>query len=832
MIDLVKFTAKLQKTKTEEEVKAAWAGALGLTYNTSEDHDLYTPAVLFEFKHDKNLSQAQQLAPVVAQVMYYLHRLKTGQTRKAIPPYFCVAEKKACVLAEVLPWRDLYTDEAGQFDWDLRPSSPDPALIAAVRGHMAFKNLFSRSLLNAAEGTAVLAQLEALFSPQAALPVIDKKLITEANFEEVFDFWNEMFGDAVRNGFKSSRYFVADIQHGRTQVVANEGKVYFQVGAEDVRIKKILAHDYQRFWSLFEKVTSSEVTRGIVAKVDRLTDEVDRRKHGEFFTPLAFAQKALHYLEHELGRRWWESGEYRVWDMAAGTGNLEYHLPAAAWQFVYLSTLYKEDVEHLDRLFAGATIFQYDYLNDDVGNVFSMAKIAESQVQANLTGLDYSQSMTWKMPANLRRDLANPRIKWVILINPPFATAQQGGATGANKSDVANTVVRSIMHHHNLGETSRELFAQFLFRIKQEFESKVAWLGLFAKLKYVNATNDQKLRDDIFQYQFNRGFMFSSVNFSGTSASSQFPVGFLIWNLAKKKSIESQTVSLDVYDTQILKLNKKRLGVEHRSGFLSKWISRPKTTRVFVPFSSAMSVKSKGPDIRDRIADGFLGSLMCAGNDIQHQNMTALLSGPYASAGALSITQDIFEQALLVHAVRRIPKAHWHNDRDQFLQPSKPVPVEFVLDSVVWSLYANSNETTAMRDVTYGDERYQIPNHFFPIALSTLKTWSVSDSDIRIQLPNAADRFVAQWLQDKPLSDEAVSVVDAGAAVFRVYFENLHQLRTSKFKIETWDAGWWQVRQALADRELGVLELAALKKAHAALREKLLPSIESLGFLP
>ena len=82
------------------------------------------------------------------------------------------------------------------------------------------------------------------------------------------------------------------------------------------------------------------------------------------------------------------------------------------------------------------------------------------------------------------------------------------------------------------------------------------------------------------------------------------------------------------------------------------------------------------------------------------------------------------------------------------------------------------------------------------------------------------------------LTRRAALVVAAGAAVFRVYFENLHQLRTSKFKIDTWDAGWWQVRQALADRELGALELAALKKAHAALREKLLPSIESLGFLP
>jgi hypothetical protein len=832
MIDLVKLLTKLQKTKTEEEVKAAWAGALELPYNTSEDHDLYHSSILFEFKHDKNLTHAAQLAPVVAQVLYYLHRLKIGQTRKAIPPYFCIADWDECVVSEVMPWRDLYIDERGEFDWDLRPSSPDPVLVNAVRKHAEFKKLIARKLSIAAEGEAVLEQLQSLLNPQAALPLGDKKLITEENFEEVFEFWNEMFGDAVRNGFKSSRYFLADIQQGRTQVVANEGKVFFQVGAEDVRIKKILAHDYQRFWSLFEKVSSPEVTRGIVAKVDRLTDEVDRRKHGEFFTPLPFAQKALHYLEQELGRNWWQSGEYRVWDMAAGTGNLGYHLPAAAWQYVYLSTLYKEDVEHLDRLFSGATIFQYDYLNDDVGNVFSLAKMAEAGVQANLTGLDYSQSMTWKMPANLRADLANPGIKWVILINPPFATAQQGGTSGANKAGVSMTNVRQVMHAHDLGEVSRELFAQFLFRIKQEFASRHAWLGLFSKLSYVAANNDQKLRDHMFRYNFRRGFMFSSANFSGTSKSSPFPVGMLLWNLAKADSLEHQTIALDVFDASLQKLEKKTIGTAHKKGFLSKWIARPVARQVMPPLSSAIAVKVKGPDIRDRVAEGFLASLMCAGNDIQHQNQTALLSAPYASAGALSITAAIFEQAMVVHTVRRLPKAHWHNDRDQFLQPSKPVPVEFVLDAVVWSLYANSNQTAAMRDVVYGGERYQVPNHFFPISLATLKNWQIGDSDIRVQLPNAQERFVAAWLQGKPLSSEALAVIDAGQAVFKTYFENLHQLRTNKFKIETWDAGWWQVRQALTDREFGGEALAVLKKSHIALREKLLPNIQTLGFLP
>ena len=437
----------------------------------------------------------------------------------------------------------------------------------------------------------------------------------------------------------------------------------------------------------------------------------------------------------------------------------------------------------------------------------------------------------WKMPEKLRRDLANPKVKWIIFINPPFATAQQGGATGANKADVAKTKIRNRMHLDDLGEVSRELFAQFLYRIRREFRGKTAWLGLFSKLKYINATNDQKFRDSIFQYPFRRGFMFSSVNFSGTSRTGQFPVGFLLWDLKRTKLLEDQEIVVDVFNTKVEKTGTKLLPSEHRDQFLSKWIDRPAGIAVFPPFSSAITVKSTGPDIRDRISADFLGSLMCAGNDVQHQNMTAIFSGPYASAGGLSITPDNFEKAMVVHAVRRLPKAEWHNDRDQFMQPSRKLPDTFVHDCVVWSLFSNSNNTVAMRDVSYGAQTYQVHNHFFPIQLKALKKWTISDSEIRVQLTGTKDRFVAHWLDEHEFSEEARALLWAGEAVYKLYFAHLNALRTSLVRAETWDAGWWQIRKALSDQSLATDEMLATKVALDTLRQKLLPQLESFGFL-
>lgn len=98
----------LGKTSTEEEVKHAWATCLGVDYDTADDHDLYTPQILFEFKYDKKFGNKNQLATVLAQLLYYLHRLKYGESGKGIPAEFCLADRNQAVVGKVAEWRDLY----------------------------------------------------------------------------------------------------------------------------------------------------------------------------------------------------------------------------------------------------------------------------------------------------------------------------------------------------------------------------------------------------------------------------------------------------------------------------------------------------------------------------------------------------------------------------------------------------------------------------------------------------------------------------------------------------------------------------------------------------
>jgi len=175
-----------------------------------------------------------------------------------------------------------------------------------------------------------------------------------------------------------------------------------------------------------------------------------------------------------------------------------------------------------------------------------------------------------KRPQNLLRDLYDPNIKWIIFIIRRSPRRKKAGYSGESKKSVSDTKIRPLMHQHGLGEVSRELFAQFLFRIRQEFAGKQAHLGLFSTLKYVNSNNDQKFRDQVFQFAFKDGFVFSSANFSGTQSANPFPVGFFVWDLAKHKKLEEQKLEVTVLDDDTSKLGRKLIASEHRDRFFEQ----------------------------------------------------------------------------------------------------------------------------------------------------------------------------------------------------------------------------------------------------------------------
>ena len=147
--------------------------------------------------------------------------------------------------------------------------------------------------------------------------------------------------------------------------------------------------------------------------------------------------------------------------MAAGTGNLEYLLPAEAMKYCYISTLLQDDVDYCKIMYADATVFQYDFLNDDVNF------LAHPELSA--------MGAIPKMPKKLVEDIGNPNIKWIFLYNPPYVTSNNLTRKNrtANKESVSMTEIQKLMNEKNMAEASRELALNFYFDLICSLEEEM-----------------------------------------------------------------------------------------------------------------------------------------------------------------------------------------------------------------------------------------------------------------------------------------------------------------------------------------------------------------------
>lgn len=835
------FHKELKKASVEEDVKAAYRKFFSLPQDSSKRQDLYTEQMLFEFKYDKNFRNKHTRSEILAQILYYVHRLKYDTNSKPIPPYLCLADVNEIIITETIMWDAFYTNQ--KYDWEAAPSSPDRLLIEDLEKSPTTGDLRVFCITDLNELLFVDDFFQRIYSNDIDKSLIVKRDITERNFEDIYRTWENKFGDDVKNGIKPSRYFICDIQEGKSHPVIETGKVYFDFDDGVTRNHKLSIKEYLAFWSLYNKNKSSniEVMKGILSKADRLSDEFERRFEGEFYTPIHIAQKAINYLDAVIGGEAksidWDSGKYRIWDMACGTGNLEYYLPSKAYKYCYMSTLREEDVVFCNSMYHDAKVFHYNYLNDDIDRVIGQ-----------------DTTIGWKMPDELVEDLANPDIHWIIFINPPFGTAQNKKDAKDSKEGISMTKIQRHMHMDNLGEVSRELFSQFLYRIHYEFKNKKAHLGLFAKIKYINSNNDQKLRESVFRYKYEKGFIFDARVFDGVTGV--YPIGFLIWNLSETvKDFGAQEICVDVSNKNGESYGSKTINVINRKYLINKWVERPAATDSFPPFSSALNINDKKTDLRAKISKGFICSLCTPGNDMQHNKYVALFSGPYGSAGAYSVTKDNFLKSMIIHAVRKTAKGDWSNDRDQFYKPyieyfhdeviqqigyeegvTPEFPMDFARDCVVWSLFAKSNQTVALKDVEYKGKTYQIHNNLFPFTIKQVKEWGIKDPDIAMTIvAENEDRFAAKWLDEnlEYLSTAANDVVNAAKEVYKYYFTNLNLINTNHFKIKTWGAGYYQIINSMKEDgiEIGIDKIESLDDAHKKLGDKIREQLYPLGFL-
>jgi hypothetical protein len=796
----VSLYTQLQAAKSEEDVKDAYIKALGLKGYTKGLIDIQSREIWFEAKDtDRNSSYA-----MFTQLLHYVQvALNKGEP---VPPFLAVIDtEKAAIMksADVLPFLAKKT-----IQWGKSASQFTQQALDDISAHIGTYFVSFRIKTH---------EEEFISTVKAAIKSGDiiRTQITPDNLKQVFDKWVAMVGREIV-GVSEEDYallFFADIMHDGTvsthanlpaELMHKNGAPVFSLKGKNFDLGN--KEGYRQFWAIYHRPPKSEYRDYLLERRDSLIPYDERSFKGAYYTPLHVVDKAYDKLTETLGANWQK--DYIVWDMCCGVGNLE--VKHSNPRNLYMSTLDQADIDVMKatKTCVSATRFQYDYLNDDITD--------EGQI-------DYS--LTNKVPLSLRKAIAEGK-KILVLINPPYAEAANSQGN-EGKTDVAKTRMGALMNKADYGYAARELFVQFLARMAVEIPT--ATLAMFSTLKYVNAPNFEQFRER-WNAQYLAGFVVHSKSFEGLKGD--FPIGFLIWKTDQQAHTKTpmHEVVTEVLNKTAMPIGEKVFYNLPSKLFLSEWITRlKKNDEDVIPLINAVTPVKKVDHVRNtKWAANAIGHFFCNGNDLQNSGtMTALFSSVHSigHAGGYFVTADNLGKIAIVFAVRRLIKPTWLNDRDQFLQPTGELTDAFKTDCLLWMLFNGSNLTASANDLEWNGQKWSIVNHFIPYTEEDVDAPDRFESD-----------FMVQYLADKTLSAEATAVLDAGRTLWKAYFAHT-DVRTvrDQYKLNRPDVGWYQIRNALAERnksgDTTPVNFTPFESAYQALTDKLRPQVFSLGFL-
>jgi hypothetical protein len=801
----------LAKAKTEEDVKDAYIKALGLKRYTKGLVDIQSEEIWFEAK-------GGVATPVVmfAQLLFYLRDARRRGDH--IPAFLAVIDREKAALLSTEHALPILEDKT--IEWPRSGSKAGKALTAQG-------NALAAQVAPHIETHFVvydIATHEEEFKKAVKAAIAEGKIIrtpiTPDNLRQVFDRWVEMIGSELGDVDEADYavLFFADIMHdGKkaamrdlpAKLLHDDEKPIFLLNGETYELASL--HGYRSFWSIYHRPPEEEHRRYLLERRDSLLPIDERSFKGAYYTPLHIVDKAYDELALALGKNWQRN--YIVWDMCCGVGNLE--VKHSNYRNIFMSTLDKADVEVMraSQTCVGATIFQYDYLNDDI---------------SEFGEIDYT--LTGKLPNDLRQAIADVKEKKkgarkiLVLINPPYAEVTSGGNTvadlqeGTSKAGVTATMVaKTLMSEY--GKATNELFMQFVGRLHKEIPT--ATLAIFSKLKYISTPTLDDFRSH-WKAKLLGGFAVHSQAFDGLKGN--FPIGFLIWDTGKHVPIKD--VDVAVLDRAGNTAGQKTFRNYDGQPLLTEWVPRPPSnTTQMVPLKNAVIPATAAKDLRGtRWSDGAIGWLNCAGNDLQNADTkTMLFSSGYGSARGFFVNAQNMDRAAVVFAVRRLIKPTWLNDRDQFLQPSKPLAEAFKTDCLIWMLFNGSNLSAGADGLKWSGSSWSLVNHFIPFTEKEVGAVQRFESNL-----------MSTYIAKLKLTAEAKAVLDEGRKLWAQYHRSsFGRSIREEYKLNRPDAGWYQIRNALAANSKNeMVDLNPFSLAYRKLSEKLRPLVFDYGFLP
>jgi hypothetical protein len=548
---------------------------------------------------------------------------------------------------------------------------------------------------------------------------------------------------------------------------------------------------HKEFWDKYDRPPPEEYWDYIINRRDLLVPQDIRERKGSFFTPRQWVELSQKYIADVLGENWQD--EYYVWDCAAGTGNL---LAGLTNKYnIWASTLDKADVDVMkDRIRNGANlledhVFQFDFLNDDFN----------------------------KLPKGLQ-DIINSeakRKKLVIYINPPYAEAMNRTDATKAKIDVNRTATEKN-YVEIVGKSIRELFIQFLIRIYIGIPGCI--IANFSKLKNLQSPNFENFRE-AFKPKLKKIFLVPAYTFD--NVKGQFPIGFFIWDTKERKTFKE--VKADVYDTEGNYIGKKKIYSYSGYKYLNDWLKQ------YIDTSE---------DDEDAVKENPI-VMCCIGNDFQHNNYVNINFhseirgiGNAKGIARFIITKNNLIEACIYFTVRKVIKADWLNDREQFLFPNDywKSDFEFQNDCFVYALFNNSIQSKygVNQWIPYTEKEVNARNNFESNFLTDYMSGKIKFKS------NELFKELNKKRGKMDFSFEAKDVLDKGKKLWKYYHSQPSaNVNASLYDIREYFQGrddGGKMNNKSGDDTYNAL-ISELRFALKALSLKIHPKVYEYGFL-
>ena len=690
--DLLK---SLRKANSEATVRQLVIQQLDCDDIKLEDSsaDVFHKNILIEFKHDENMQHKEgDRAKILAQALYYCHKIYTDG-RKPVPAYVALMDKDEFVLYERAPLESIYKNES--LFKKGTPSMPDEAVSEICK---SVESACYIPIQSPKDLDDVIRRLRHIVHND----ILIKDDITEYNIRDMYDTWGNRFEEFLNNKGKENKPHVfrkdctgeGEVIKIVSDLIGSEViTIKFNLDNEIAMIERCPKSEYDDFWSRWHRITDPKREKIIFKKAADLFHMDSRRRKGQFYTPTELAKHGWAYLEKELGENFWFDGTWRIWDCSCGEGGLAINvIPRSALQYTYLSSLDAGEIDFVKKhLPMCMKIWQMDFLN--------------TQIQ--------------DFPEEVKRDMANPEIKWLFFINPPYGEGSSGKATDNAewfKKGVSRSLVREQMIHHNMSVESKEKYAQFFFRIEKEFKGRYV-MGCYTTMKAFVSKEYANLRK-FWRPVFKSGLICCANKWH--QGKGAFPSVFSVFDCREKGKWGRMEYNILEYRKDrpkgVFKGKKSFIQEDPKRSFRQYFFPSEKlpNDELTVVQANGLLIFSSASRTSNYRPKGTLASAYFLSGFMRRRQYSRLVSGVSVSHNVF-VNRNNYKRVLCGLGLYWSVTRTWLNHEECFLAPSRELTAQESSDAMLYALVCVRNRTTTARldyapqGITVGKKK-NVPN--------------------------------------------------------------------------------------------------------------------------